>query len=256
MEYEKLAKDEWFPIDLVRKPSVRTAQCSISECETASSSSSESGDSKETAYTILLMRQYKKKADNRKPSVRTAQCSISECETASSSSSESSDSKETAYTTLLMRQYKKKADNRKSFESRTAAAQEQQARDVNKNRSYSGGGNLPKDITCLLTLGPEKNNVGIKNLPVMITQVMYYKQSDTILYKLCCKDGLLQGTYGRGELEPQAHLTANLMGINVLQLDKAQTLTPYQAHDRYLKMEEKTGVAAVEQTVVSPSPAN
>jgi hypothetical protein len=117
-----------------------------------------------------------------------------------------------------MRQYKKKADNQKSFESRTAAAQEQRARDVNKNRSYSGGGNLPKDTICLLTLGPEKNNVGIKNLPVMITQVMYYKQSDTILYKLCCKDGLLQG---RGELEPQAHLTANLMGINALQLDKA-----------------------------------
>ncbi len=58
----------------------------------------------------------------------------------------------------------------------------------------------------------------------------------------------MQGTYGRGEVEPKAHLTANLMGINVLQLDKAQMLTPYQAHDWYLKI--------VKQIVVSPSPAN
>jgi hypothetical protein len=190
MEYEKLAEDEGFPIDLVRKPHVRAAQCSVSENETDSSSSCESGDSKETTHTALLMRQYRK---NNK--------------------------------------------NRESLESRAAAAQEQQARDVNKNRSYSGGENLPKDTICLLTLGPDKNNVGIKNLPVMITQVLYYKASDTMRYKLCCKEGLLQGTYGRGELRPQDHLTANLMGINVSQRDdKAQTLTPYQAHDRYLKI--------------------
>lgn len=191
MEYEKLAEEEGFPIDLVRQPHRRTAQCSVSEYETESSSSS---------------------------------------------SSESGDSKDITYEKLVMRQYRKTAENRKSLESRAAAAQEQQARDVNKNRSYSGGENLPKDTICLLTLGPEKNNVGIKNLPVMITQVMYYKQSDTMRYKLCCKEGLLQGTYGRGELEPQAHLTGNLMGINVSKLDKAQTLTPYQAHDRYLKI--------------------
>ena len=115
--------------------------------------------------------------------------------------------------------------------------------------SYSGGENLPKDTICLLTLGPDKNNVGIKNLPVMITQVLYYKVSDTMRYKLCCKDGFLQVTYGRGELRPQDHLTANLMGINVSQLDKAQTLTPYQAHDRYLKIGGKNKKANARRTL-------
>lgn len=189
MEYEQMAEEEGFPVDLVRKPTVRRAQCSVSEYETSSSSSSESGNSKETTCT-----------------------------------------------TLLMRQYKKKADDRKSFESRAAAGQEQQARDVNKNWSFSGGENLPKNTICLLTLGPDKNNVGIKNLPVMITQVIYYKQSDSMRYKLCCKDGVLQGTYGRGELEPHPYLTAEVMGIKYSQLDKKVTLTPYQAHDRYLKI--------------------
>jgi hypothetical protein len=64
MEYEKLAEDEGLPIDLVRKPSVRTAQCSTSEYETGSSSSSGSCDSKETTYTLLLMKQYREKAEN------------------------------------------------------------------------------------------------------------------------------------------------------------------------------------------------
>ncbi len=36
MEYEKLAEDEGSPVDLVRKPSVSTAQCSVSEYETGS----------------------------------------------------------------------------------------------------------------------------------------------------------------------------------------------------------------------------
>jgi len=66
MEYEKLAEDEGSPIDLVRKPNVRMAQCSTSKYETGSSRSSESGDSKETTHTKLLMRQYRMKAENRK----------------------------------------------------------------------------------------------------------------------------------------------------------------------------------------------
>ncbi len=93
MEYEKLAEEEGFPIDLVRKLHVRATQCSISEYETDSSSSCESGDSKETTHTALLMRQHRK---NNKNQIR--------------------------------------------LESIAAVAQEQQARDVNKNRSYSGGG--------------------------------------------------------------------------------------------------------------------
>jgi hypothetical protein len=84
MEYEKLAEDEGFPIDFVRKPSVRTTKCTASEYETCSSSSSESGDSKETRHT-----------------------------------------------TLMMKQYREKTEKRKSLESKAAAAQEQQARDVN-----------------------------------------------------------------------------------------------------------------------------
>ncbi len=48
------------------------------------------------------------------------------------------------------------------------------------------------------------------------------------------KDGHITGTYGKGELQPQEHITANLMEINVSELDRGTTLTPLQAHSRYL----------------------
>jgi hypothetical protein len=54
---------------------------------------------------------------------------------------------------------------------------------------------------------------------------VYYKKNDQLRYKLCSKVGLLQGTYGREELEPCAHLTAELMGIIVKQHEDKKAIT-------------------------------
>jgi hypothetical protein len=70
----------------------------------------------------------------------------------------------------------------------------------------------------------------------MITQVIYYKQSDMIHYKICSKDGILQGTYGRGEHDLHLYLTEQVMGINYAQLDKKTTLTSFQSHEQYLTL--------------------
>jgi hypothetical protein len=50
------------------------------------------------------------------------------------------------------------------------------------------------------TLSQDKNSVGVKELPVAITSLHYYKQSGNIRYKVASKDGHISGTYGREEL--------------------------------------------------------
>jgi hypothetical protein len=87
-----------------------------------------------------------------------------------------------------------------------------------------------------LKLSHDKNSVGVKELPVVITSLHYYKQSGNIRYKVASKDGHITGTYGREELRPQQHITAKLMGIDIASLGKGTNaaLTPLQAHSRYL----------------------
>jgi hypothetical protein len=83
-----------------------------------------------------------------------------------------------------------------------------------------------KDTMCTLTLTKDKAKLENKDLPVQIVKPMYYKQSESIMYQLCCKEGVLKGTYGRNELNPQPHLNPELMGINyqkMKQKDKKKT---------------------------------
>jgi len=148
----------------------------------------------------------------------------------------------------VMKAYREKAKKRQALESIACSGQEQQAKDVNRHRSWEGGEHLPKDPICVLKLGTDKNKLGIKDLPVQITGLIYFKQSDQLKYKLCSKDGILKGTYGRGELTPLPHLTAELMGINYNQLDKQTTLTPNQAHDRYLQIGGKNSSCRCQTT--------
>jgi hypothetical protein len=114
--------------------------------------------------------------------------------------------------------------------------QKKQAVAVNKNRSWLGGEMLPKGTVCLLKISEEKNNIGVKELPVVITGLHYYSQSGNIRYKVASKDGFISGTFSRGELRPQEHVTAKLMGINVSELEGGPktALTPLQAHSMYL----------------------
>jgi hypothetical protein len=107
---------------------------------------------------------------------------------------------------------------------------------VNKNRSWLGGETLPKGTVCLLKISEEKNIIGVKELPVVITGLHYYSQSGNIWYKVASKDGFISGKFSRGELRPQKHVMAKLMGINIAELEKSKEkgLTLLQAHGRYL----------------------
>jgi hypothetical protein len=64
-----------------------------------------------------------------------------------------------------------------------------QAVEVNKNRTWEGGETIPKGTVCLLKLSDEENNVGVKDLPVVITCLNYYSQLGNIRYKVAYKDG-------------------------------------------------------------------
>ncbi len=58
---------------------------------------------------------------------------------------------------------------------------------------------------------------------MVITGLHYYSQSGNIRYKVASKDGFISGTFSRGELRQQEHVTAKLMGINVAELEKAKS---------------------------------
>lgn len=163
---------------------------------------------------------------------------VSEYETDSESSRASKGTKESEGSSIeeheYMKLYSEKAECRKSLESMAAAGQKKQADDVNRDRSWGGGEHLPKDTMCTLTLTKDKAKLGIKDLPVQIVKLIYYKQSESIRYQLCCKEGVLKGTFGRNELNPQPHLNPELMGINYQKMKEKDTITPSEAHEKYL----------------------
>jgi hypothetical protein len=86
---------------------------------------------------------------------------------------------------------------------------------VNKNILWLGGETLPKGTVCLLKISEEKNNIGVKELPVVITGIHFYSQPGNIRYNVASKDGFISGIFSRGKLGPQEHVMAKLMGINV-----------------------------------------
>jgi hypothetical protein len=71
---------------------------------------------------------------------------------------------------------------------------------------------------------------------VVITELHYYSQSRNIRYRVASKYGFISGTFSRGELRPQEHVTVKLMGINITELEKSKekALSPLQAHSRNL----------------------
>ena len=154
----------------------------------------------------------------------------SEYETVNSKESEGTSISENEY----MKLYSEKSKQRKALENMAAAGQKKQADDVNRDRTWGGGEHLPKGTMCTLTLTKDKAKLGIKDLPVQIVKLIYYKNSDSIRYQLCCKEGVLKGTYGRNELNEQAHLNPELMGINYQKMKVKDTITPSEAHEKYL----------------------
>jgi len=93
-----------------------------------------------------------------------------------------------------------KSKIRTVMEQTAANGQKKQAVEVNKHRKWEGGETIPKGTVCLFKLSEDKNSVGVKKLPVVITSLHYYKKSGNIRYKVASKDGHITGTYGREEL--------------------------------------------------------
>jgi hypothetical protein len=87
---------------------------------------------------------------------------------------------------------------RENIETTAATGRQKQVVPVKKGRHWNGGENLPKDTVCTLKLSRDRNKIGIR-------YIVYLKKNDQLQYKLCSKVGVLQGMYGREELEPCAH---------------------------------------------------
>jgi hypothetical protein len=161
------------------------------------------------------------------------------------SNNKNNEEKDTTTTMSSKRNYFKvvneKSKIRTEMEETAANGQKKQAVEVNKYRKWEGGETIPKGTVCLLKLSQDKNSVGVKELPVVITSLHYYKQSGNIRYRVASKDGHITGTYGREELRPLQQITAKLIGIDIASLGKGTNaaLTPLQAQSRYLPIGEK-----------------
>jgi urease alpha subunit len=131
--------------------------------------------------------------------------------------------KEDSVTTISSRRnyykvFDKKENFRMEMEAAAATEQRKQAAAVNKNRAWGGGETLPKGTVLLKISEGEKNSVGVKYLPVVITGLNCYSQTGNIKYKVASRDGYITGMYSRGDLSLQQHVTAKLMGINMPKL--------------------------------------
>ncbi len=65
---------------------------------------------------------------------------------------------------------------RDNIELSAVSGQEKQAVLVNKETHLNGGEHLPKDTTCTLKLSRDRNKIGIKTPPVVMTQVVFQKK--------------------------------------------------------------------------------
>jgi hypothetical protein len=89
---------------------------------------------------------------------------------------------------------------RQELESRAYKRQEKQAKQVNSRRVYREG----KFLGCgpvTIKIPQEHSQHVLANLPVQICGTSM-TEIGNIRYKLCTKDGVLKGTYGREQLVP------------------------------------------------------
>ena len=115
------------------------------------------------------------------------------------------------------------------------------------------------DMCCVISFPSLRISLSsscLMSKPAQIVKLIYYKQSESIRYQLCCKEGVLKGTYGRNELNEQAHLNPELMGINYQKMKVKDTITPSEAHEKYLGIGGKTRVADVGQTAANQRAVN
>jgi hypothetical protein len=102
------------------------------------------------------------------------------------------------------------------------SGQEKQAQQVNSRRG--GGENTMECIgkwsICTLEVPNDKSTLTPNHLLVQVCRVIYYKEFNSIRYRLCSKDGILKGIYGREQLTPAPQHTARGLGIFYQRLDR------------------------------------
>jgi hypothetical protein len=135
--------------------------------------------------------------------------------------------------------YIKASQVRREIEAKAAATQKKQAEDVNKNREWEGGLVLEKKLVCVLKCPKERNTIRPPYLPVEIIEVITYSKTNNIRYKLCSKDTILTGTYGREQLKPRPYLSSIMMGIKYPSLNKKNTMSLSDACNAYLDVTGK-----------------
>jgi hypothetical protein len=115
--------------------------------------------------------------------------------------------------------YLKASKQRCEIEAKAAAAQKKQADDVKKNREWVGGLVLQKGLVSILKCPKERNTLSPPYFPVEIIEVITYSKSNNIRYKVCIKDAILTGLFGREQLKPRPYLSHKMTGIKFTSID-------------------------------------
>jgi len=127
-------------------------------------------------------------------------------------------------------------NNRAAMEATARKGQKKQADAVSKARMGKGGEVIGKGTMCTIPLDGDRNDFTPKHLPVMVGGTYYYTASNTIRYKICTENGIIEKTFGREQLTPHPELTPESMGINYSKLDKFKVITLTQAGEMYSKL--------------------
>jgi hypothetical protein len=69
---------------------------------------------------------------------------------------------------------------RENIETTAVTGQQKQPVQVKQGRHWNAGENLPKDTVYTLKLSRDRNKIGIKKLPVVITQVVKLQETDQL----------------------------------------------------------------------------
>jgi len=127
-------------------------------------------------------------------------------------------------------------EDRESMEATARNGQKRQAETVNRSRVGQGGEVIRKWTMCTIQLDSDRNNFTPKHLPVMVCGTYYRAATNTIRYKICTENGIIEKTFGREQLTPHPELTPDSMGINYNILSKTSLITLIQPGEMYSKL--------------------
>jgi hypothetical protein len=94
------------------------------------------------------------------------------------------------------------------------AAKKKQVEVVNKDRALVVGTILPWGSIVILKMPNDQYDFSFPNLPCMVIVIYCYKKTNSLWYRLCTQDVILQGTFGINQIWPCPQFDAQSVGIN------------------------------------------